>query len=245
MHVSNGFDVQTRERVLSATNAGGTNPEFWAEFHGTAIWKRFVDVYGATPANLARVVDIVNTMYEGQEFFTLDQVTDVFTTAIDSGGSVKDPLDRITVQVEEPVEVPEPVPTDRNGRPLSASQIAWGEMARWSETASQSQRKERMRTDPAYRNFVEKNRAREFEGVGDSVVPMNPHLIPSEDPSQATVKAIAAKAGLLVPQLLDWVKGYNATPSSQVRSLRSAASNPLGYEQYEKSFQAAIAAGLI
>ncbi len=233
----------TRERVLSATNADGTNPEFWQEFHGTAIWKRFVDIYGATPANLDRIVDILNTMYGEQEFFNLDQVTDVFVTAVDSGGTAEDPLDRIPA--EEPVPEPEPVPTDKNGRPLSASQIQWSEMTRWSESASQSQRKERFvstrHIEASWRNFS----SARFEGVGDSVVAQNPHLLPKEDLSTATINGIAAKAGLLVPQLLEWAKVYNSTPSSRVRSLRSAAANPLGYEQYNKSFEAAIAAGLI
>lgn len=243
MRISNGFDVLTRERVLSATDAEGTNPEFWQEFHGTTVWKRFVHVYGATDANLARIVSILNLMYPGQEFFTLDQVTDVFITAIDSGGSASDPLDRVPVQVTEPTPAPAPLRAD--GNPMSESQQRWSEYRQFSESHSMKDCRERARVDSGYRSFMSKNIEREFEQAGDSVVPQNPHLLLAEDPSKAALKAIAAKAGLLVPQLFEWVKIYNTTPANQVRSLRSAAANPLGYEQYEKSFQAALEAHLI
>jgi len=67
--------------------------------------------------------------------------------------------------VERPVEEAEPevetVPVDRNGRPLSQSQIAWGEMARWSQQASSQDIRERRRTDPAFASFYRLNIERE------------------------------------------------------------------------------------
>src|ERR1041384_4535410 len=62
----------------------------------------------------------------------------------------------------EPEPTPEPeVPRDKNGKPLSQSQIAWGEMARWSQQASSQDIKERPRTDPAFASFYRLNIERE------------------------------------------------------------------------------------
>ena len=79
--------------------------------------------------------------------------------------------------------------------------------------------------------------------IDGDVRPFNPYLTPSKAPSDSDVRGIAAKASLLVPDLEKWAAEYTTTPSSRVRFLRSTA-NPF-YEQYEKSFQAAISAGLI
>jgi hypothetical protein len=60
----------------------------------------------------------------------------------------------------EPALEPE-VPRDKNGKPLSQSQIAWGEMARWSREASSQEIRERRRTDPAFASFYRLNIERE------------------------------------------------------------------------------------
>jgi hypothetical protein len=104
---------------------------------------------------------------------------------------------------------------------------------------------ERKRTDPKFASFVRTNLQREMNDtpVADSMVPNNPHLLPKQELSDDALRGAAAKASLLLPQLEVWVAEYTTTPSSRVRFLRSVA-NPF-YEQYEKSFQAAISAGLI
>jgi hypothetical protein len=140
----------------------------------------------------------------------------------------------------------EPTPAvDKNGRVLGASQKAWSEYRIFSETHSMQEVRQRMRIDPGYASFVNTNRQREFQPVGDSYVPTNPHLLPSEDLSNDAVRGIAAKASLLLPDLKKWVVEYNQTPTVRVRALRSPASNPIGYEAYNAAFEAAIAANLI
>jgi hypothetical protein len=67
MRVANGFNVQTRERVLSLHNVDETNAAFWQEFHETAVWKRFVESYGTSPANLERIIDILINLYPEQD----------------------------------------------------------------------------------------------------------------------------------------------------------------------------------
>src|SRR5690242_12666708 len=175
MRVINGYNAETRERVLSLHNVDETNPAFWQEFRDTNVWKRFVEMYVATPANFERIIDILTRLYPNQDYFSVDQVEHAFKTGLNSGGTVNDPLDR--APVEETVSEPEPVQVDRNGRPLSASQIAFGEMSRFSETATSAQIKERKRVDPAYLRFVQHSlREQMNQPVDGDVTPFNPHL---------------------------------------------------------------------
>jgi hypothetical protein len=234
MRVANGFNVQTRERVLSLHNVDETNPAFWSEFHETAVWKRFVETYGTTPANLERIIEILTKLYPDQDYFTVDHVTHAFKTAINSGGSASDPLDRIPVQAVEPT--PEPVPTDKNGRPLSAAQLAWSEMTRWSESATSAQIAERRRTDPAYASFYHTNLVRSFEEVGDGVVEQNPHLLPQGAPTTAALKD---------ERLVAFAKRYNSISAAEVRAARSKAINPLSAGQFEKDLNDAIKLNLL
>jgi len=64
-------------------------------------------------------------------------------------------------QTEPETATASEIPRDKNGKPLSQSQIAWGEMARWSNQASSQEIKERRRTDPAFANFYRLNIERE------------------------------------------------------------------------------------
>jgi hypothetical protein len=64
----------------------------------------------------------------------------------------------------EPEQQPETeVPRDKNGKPRSQSQIALGEMARWSQQASSQDIRERRRIDPAFATFYRLNIERECQ----------------------------------------------------------------------------------
>ena len=237
MHISNGVELFSRERVWVDGDPQLAR-EFFAEVKESKAGKRYFADF-ASPENHEKVIAAVWRLYPGTEIVTVSAFVDAIGTMIAAG-------ELTPTRTPEPAQVVEPpAPLRADGQRMSKSQQRWHEYRIFSETHSMKDCRERARTDVGYRSFMSKNIEREFEGVGDSIVPQNPHLIPTVDPSQAALKGIAAKAGLLVPQLLDWVKSYNSTPANQVRSLRSAASNPLGYEQYEKSLQAALAAGLI
>lgn len=153
---------------------------------------------------------------------------------IRSGGvvTVRGTTYEFELKEHEPEPAPEPeVARDRNGKPLSQSQIAWGEMARWSQQASSQEIKERRRTDPAFASFYRLNIEREaretestqFQLAGQSQIQRK----------QAT------------PELVAWAQEYRKTPVEKVRELRSPAFNPLGYTVYIKNIEAALAAGLI
>jgi hypothetical protein len=236
MNISQGICIETRERVW--VDDPELSREFMKEVKTTAAGKRYFTDF-ASPENNERVIAAVWQLHPDAEYITVFAFVDAIATLLAAG-------ELTPTHTPEPAQVVEPpAPLRADGQPMSKSQQRWSEYRQFSESHSMKDCRERARIDVGYRSFMSKNIEREFESVGDSVVPQNPHLVPAEDPTQAALKGIAAKAGLLVPQLLDWVKVYNSTPSSQVRSLRSAASNPLGYEQYEKSLQAAVTAGLI
>jgi hypothetical protein len=81
--------------------------------------------------------------------------------------------------------------------------------------------------------------------IDGDVRPLNPHLTPQKELSNDALRGAAAKASLLLPQLMEWVKIYNQTPASKVRLLRSPGANPTGAEAYNQAFDAACAANLI
>jgi hypothetical protein len=135
--------------------------------------------------------------------------------------------------VSEPEQQPEPeVPAvDSRGHLLGASQKAWSEYRQFAESHSSQDCRERAKVDAGFASFVRKNFEREMnQGVGDAVENLNAR---SQEPTTASL------------ELRAWVAEYNRTSAEQVRKLRRADFNPLGYTQYNKNLDAAIAAGLI
>jgi hypothetical protein len=243
MAIRGGFDTISGERIWD-DNDPAIQEAFWEDVRNTAPWKRYRrECIVSAPENSQLIYKVLAELQSDEAFVTTGMYADALETALNYGDSEK--WGKFTRKPVEPTPVAEPIPLRNDGNQMTQSQQRWSEYRIFSESHSMKEVRERMRVDSGYASFVMKNREREFQSVGDSLVPQNPHLAPAEDISQASVKALAAKAGLLVPQLLEWAKTYNSTSANQVRSLRSAASNPIGYEQYEKSIQAAIAAGLI
>jgi hypothetical protein len=169
---------------------------------------------------------------------TLDQFQNLLRSILKAGGqlTLKDSTGNrskfsFTRREEEPVVEEPEAPKDKNGRPLSAAQIAWGEMAHWSETASSHQIQERRRTDPAFASFYAKNLEREVGAtkVADGVENLNSR----------------PKLNGVTPALLAFADEYRNTSSEKVRKFRRADTNPFGFQKYNEQYEAAIAAGLI
>lgn len=152
---------------------------------------------------------------------------------IRSGGvvTVKGTTYEFELREQEPERAPEPdVPRDKNGKPLSQSQVAWGEMARWSQQASSQEIKERRRTDPAFASFYRLNIEREAR----------------ETPStQFEIAGQSQNTRQATPELVAFAEEYRKTPVEKVRQLRSPSFNPLGYKTYINNIETALAAGLI
>jgi hypothetical protein len=237
-------EVSTQDAVwIPSTNESLTedNLLFIEEIKESAVGKKFMSRFVFGP-NFDLIEATMYKLHPDAPFVTTGRLLDAMKTLMIGAP------DKLIPKVV-PVTTPpaESVPTDKNGRKLSASQIQWGEFTRWSETASTSERKERQRKDPAYAAFVQKQwglRLNENPVDGD-MTPFNPHLRPKQELSNDAIRGAAAKASLLLPQLEAWVIEYNKTPAARVRALRSPASNPIGHEKYNQAFEAAINAGLI
>jgi hypothetical protein len=133
--------------------------------------------------------------------------------------------------VSEPEQVVEPeVPTDRNGRPLTPAQIAWSEYRTFSESHSMAECKQRAKTDAGYGSFFRKQYERETGEVGDAVDNLNQRQPVSTAPAEELV-AFAAE--------------YYKTPTEKLRQLKRADTNPFGYQDWNRKFEACVAAGLI
>jgi hypothetical protein len=106
-----------------------------------------------------------------------------------------------TAQLEEPEE--DTRPRDRNGKLLTPQQIAWGEMARFAETATPDAIRQRRHTDQVFAEFVRTNLRREMQEqpVGDGVTPAG----------QPTTKARASQ------ELVDFTSKYNREPIANLK----------------------------
>jgi hypothetical protein len=137
----------------------------------------------------------------------------------------------VETPVVEPVVEPE-VPTDRNGRPLTPTQIAWSEYRQWSETHSSADCKARARTDAGYGLFYRKNLEREAQGTESTQFRV------VGQPTKPDVTSAP-------PELLAFAEEFRKTSMDQVRKLKSPTLNPLGWEKYQRNLDAALAAGLM
>jgi hypothetical protein len=122
------------------------------------------------------------------------------TLLIDSG-EIQPRFAVQAAQFEEPEE--DTRPRDRNGKLLTPQQIAWGEMARFAETATPDAIRQRRHTDQVFAEFVRTNLRREMQEqpVGDAVSPAG----------QPTTKARASQ------ELVDFARKYNAEPIANLR----------------------------
>lgn len=128
---------------------------------------------------------------------------------------------------QKPVEQP-PAP-----KPLTASQQAWSEYRIFSETHTSSECRARARVDAGYSNFVRKNLEREMNetGVGDAVVAIGTQAV-RQDKTRVT------------QDLREFAQAYRLAPTSEVKRLMSAATNP-SFADYRAKLDAAIACGLL
>jgi hypothetical protein len=130
---------------------------------------------------------------------SIQHLTKALELLIDSGKFKAKNLTQ-TEQLEEPAEDTRP---RKNGKLLTPQQIAWGEMARFAETATPDAIRQRRHTDSVFADFVRTNLRREMAAteVGDAVTPAG----------QPKTKARASQ------ELVDFARKYNAEPIANLR----------------------------
>ena len=163
----------------------------------------------------------------------LPDYKNIFKAIIAAGGVVTVRGQRCEFEtVPEPEQIVEPeVPTDRNGNPLSASQLVWKSYREFAESHSMQECRQRARIDAGFASFIRKNLEREASGgVGDAVENLN---------SRVQTNAPAAEA------LVAWAAEYHKTPTEKLRQLKRFDTNPLGAAQWNQMFEACVNAELI
>ncbi|SRR6266404_3045031 len=152
-------------------------------------------------------------------------------TVLAAGGVVTVRGERYEFEtVPEPEVIVEPeVPTDRNGRPLTPAQISWSEYRTYSEEHSMEQCRQRAKTDAGYGSFFRKQYERQTGEVGDRVENLNQRQ----------------QVGTPAEALVAFAAEYHRTPTEKLRQLKRFDTNPYGAADWNRKFEACVAAGLI
>jgi len=224
MAIANGFDERTGERAfIFGSPYDEKTKGFFEDVWASPAGQRFRSEF-RSPDNNLRAVDEAQRRFGHAGYVTASQFSEVLGDLM-----AGDPDFRPNEDPESVVETPAPieeVPVDRNGKRLGASQLAWAEMTRWSQTASSRDISERRKIDPAFASFYRKNLEREMAEAGGA---------------EEAVKPV----GTATPELIQFAVAYRNTPADEVRKLKRADYNPFGYQEFNRNVDAAIAAGLV
>jgi hypothetical protein len=197
---------------------------FIRDFRATDVGRQIKEAGLDTGENLDAILEATQAKFDREEV-TLPEFTLVARQLWMIGELKKKPV--------APVPV-DNTPRDKNGKPLSESQLRWSEYRQFSESHSSSECRARARTDSRYRDFLHTNLVREFaeQPVGDAVVAVGTQAV-RQDKTRVT------------QELREFAQAYRLAPTSEVKKLSSPAMNPNGYELYRKNIDLCIAAGLI
>jgi hypothetical protein len=140
--------------------------------------------------------------------------------------------------MELPVEEPAPVAAVEE-TPAHRGQELWKQHAAFMRTGGKDggeptmeEVRSRKATNASFRAFIENALRTEMTegGVGDEVQNLNARPEEPKKPSR---------------ELQAWAQEYHRTSAEKLRQLKRADTNPFGYLEWNKNFEAAIAAGLV
>jgi len=132
--------------------------------------------------------------------------------------------------VERPVAEPKAVVEEP--APVHRGQQLWSEYRRFSESHSTQDCRNRAKVDAGFASFMRKNYEREARETESTQF-------------QLAGQPSADNKPKVTPELVAFAEEFRRTSMDQVRKLKSPGLNPLGWESYVKSMDAAFAAGLI
>lgn len=211
MSVINGLDVATRERVFDPDDKA-SQAAFWAEVHATPTWKRFMAEFGNSDENNETFIGVLNKLHgDGGEFYSVSQCADALEVAMNSGALLRKPVAPAAVATP-----PAEVPRDRNGRPLTKSQILWAEHTRFANEHSAKDCHDRARVDAGFASFVRTNLEREIaQPIDGAIVPEGERTgnVPRVSPGERE-------------RLVRFAQDFNALPVAEARKKLLRAYNP-------------------
>lgn len=124
-------------------------------------------------------------------------------------------------------------PRDKNGKLLTAAQIAWGEMTRWANEHSSDECRKRTQTDEVFKNFMQTRLRQEMNvPIGDAVEAIG------------TVKSPVAASADIRQFALDYTKesSENLRPKGGFVTI---AGKQMPYAEFKRKVDEAIASRLI
>jgi hypothetical protein len=170
-------------------------------FMNTEVGRDYKANYNTNATGAADYVKILNAAVAiaGGSFISEKHLQHALTLLIDSG-ELRPKKVTPAAQLADPES--DTRPRGRDGRILTESQIAWGEMSRFAETASMVDINRRKASDPAFANFVRKSLEREMsQQIGDAVTPAG----------EPTTKTRANQ------ELSEFAHKYNQEPSENLK----------------------------
>lgn len=219
MAVYNGIDTESRERVYSGDPGQYEGDrEFGREVGRSAIYQKYADEFERDPErDYPLILEKARELNHDPEHITVSMFLHSLETLVLRApaadrwrpGYLKRKPAPAPVEEEAPVEV------DRNGRPLSSSQLAWREHAEWSRTATSAQIAERKRTDKSYHRFVENSLRLEMAQPTDGVMPAGSPLVSKPDVSVAELE-----------RLKDFAAKYRLMSTYEIKTKQTRAINP-------------------
>jgi len=230
-HVMVGRDPQGRPvyaEVLSAE-------EIAEQLKVTPEWQEFKDRFDMSVESNHTLLGWLYAEKLGDDP-GVDDYRQLIRTVLAAGGvvTVNGTTYEFELRRQEPEPIPEPeVRKDKNGRPLSESQLRWSEYRQFSETHSSEECKNRAKVDAEYASFRRTNFEREAQQTPSTQFQIAGQALMTESKPKIT------------PELVTWSEEYRRTPMEKVRQLRSPLLNPLGHKDYTQKLESALAAGLV
>jgi hypothetical protein len=222
------FDLQDSEEWIDVLKSVVKETEIGQEY------RRDYYVRENSQDDADKLVEAVSLLFSREDgFATANQVAAALRALILSGKiQPKDKEEELPLG--PPVE--DTTPRDKNGKPLSSSQILWSEYRQWSESHSSNECKVRARSDEAYGSFYRKNLEREFaeEQVGDAVTPEG--------------QAAPANFQALTVELREFARKYAKEPSNNLRpkgGLVILDGQQMSWTHFQDLMNRATAAGAI
>jgi len=162
---------------------------------------------------------------------SLDEYKNLILSVMRAGGivSINGTQYEFEIREEKPIIKEPEVPRDKNGNPLSESQLRWSEYRTFSESNSMEVCRQRAKTDAGYGSFFRKQYERQTGEVGDRVENLNQRQ----------------QVGTPAEALVAFAAEYHRTPTEKLRQLKRFDTNPYGAADWNRKFEACVAAGLI
>ena len=213
MQIIQGIDIHSRERVWVDGDTELAR-EFFTDVKATKPGHKYFADF-ASPANNEQVIAAVWKLYPDAEYVTVSAFVDAIGTLL-AAGELKPTRTPEPAQVIEPAP---PVPTDKNGRPLTPAQISWSEMTTFANEHSMREINERKRVDPVFADFIRTNLRRDMQQeIDGDVRATNPHIEQIAPPSASAMKN---------ERLVDFATRWRSMTAEAIRKAKRFDINPL------------------